>query len=70
MDIVAEEEAFAVMTVVEEEEIKTKIRLIVMYAFFASVFSLQRIVVVACTLTIPARYPQSFRSALLRAVFL
>ena len=70
MDIVAGEEAFAAITMPEEEKTKTKIRLIVMYVFFASVFPLPTIVAVAHTLTIPARYPQSFRSALLRAAFL
>ena len=66
----AEEEAFAAMTVVEKEETKTKIRLIVMYVFFAILFLLWTIVAVACTLTIPIRHPQSLRLALLHAALL
>ena len=65
-----EEEALVVMTVVEEEETIIKIRLIVMHGFFASVFPLLTTVAVARMLTIPTRYPQPFRSALLRAAFL
>ena len=49
MKIAAEEEVIMVMIVAVEEKTNIKIKFIVVYVFFASVFLLVTIVTVACT---------------------